>query len=155
MCIAISECIKENTGLSLFKHFIPEETFCDTHYGYGGTCDLHTNRMEYAWVIDYKSKDEVTAKTKGYDSHADQLAAYANGFGMRHAKQANLFISRTPPPEGEPWAVKFYEHKNTEIAWARFKHTLMTWQIIKKYGPYYSRYIENLIPPELQHRSNT
>ena len=143
MCFAIADCIKENTGLSLYEDFIPEARFCNTEIGYGGTCDLHTQLVTEPWVIDYKSKDEVTPKTRGYEEQAEQLAAYANGLGIASARTANLFISRNPPEGDEPWGVKFYEHKD-KMAWARFQHTTYLWQIMKKYGPYYEAYIKEI-----------
>jgi hypothetical protein len=138
LCYAIVDAIKNHTGLSLFDHFTPEARFCDTDLGYAGMCDLHTpvgTKVE-EWVLDYKTKDEVTNKTRGYDEQAEQLVAYSHGLGIPQARVANLFIPREPDDEGN-YFIKFYEHKNTESAWQRFKHTLMLWQVLKKYGPYY------------------
>ena len=136
LCYAIEECIRENTGLSLYD-FISEETFCNEEWGYGGTCDLHTNEsIKLPWVIDYKTKDEVTEKTRGYDGQAEQLAAYSHGLGIPEARIANIFIPRELP-EGKVF-VKFYEHDDNH-AWQRFKHQCMLWQMTKKYGPYYER----------------
>lgn len=145
MCSAVVNCIKEATGLSLYDDFIPEERFCNTDEGYAGTCDLHTPPNDTCeWVLDYKSKDEVDDKTRGYPEQAEQLVAYSHGLGLPHAKVGNIFISRTPPADGEPWAVKFFEHKDTDMAWLRFKHTLMLWQVTKKYGPYYEKAIKEV-----------
>ena len=140
MCYAIVDCIHENTGLSLFDDFIPEETFCDTELGYAGMCDLHTKPEVEPWVLDYKSKDVVTDKTKGYPEQAEQVAAYAHGLGMPQARTGNIFISRTVPAEDEPWGVKFFENKD-EMAWERFRHTLMLWQVSNTYGPYYDELV--------------
>lgn len=140
ICYAIMDCIKENTGLSLFDHFIPEKRFCNTELGYAGMCDLHTNLPIDAddWVLDYKTKDEITDKIRGWPEQAEQLSAYANGLKIGHARLGNIFISRKPPMfPGDPWPVKFYEHKDP-MAWERFKHTLYLWQVTKKYGPYYN-----------------
>lgn len=137
LCYAILDCIKENTGLSLFEDFTPEARFCDTGRGYAGMCDLHTHPPQKTlWVLDYKTKDEVTEKTRGYDEQAEQLVAYSHGLGIPEARVGNLFIPRTPDENGE-YFIKFYEHKNTDAAWQRFNHTLMLWQVLKKYGPYY------------------
>ena len=143
MCFAIADCIKENTGLSLYEDFIPEARFCNTEIGYGGMCDLHTRPKVDEWIVDYKTKDEVTEKTRGYEEQAEQLASYANLLGIPDAWTANIFISRNPPEGDEPWGVKFYEHKD-KMAWARFKHTAYLWQIMKKYGPYYEAYIKEI-----------
>lgn len=139
LCFAIVDCIKENTGLSLFDDFISEARFCDTHEGYAGMCDLHTKaHVKEPWVLDYKSKDEVTEKTRGWPEQAEQLEAYSHGLGIGGARVGNIFIDRNPPKDDEPWAVKFYEHKDP-MAWERFKHTLYLWQVIKKFGPYFDR----------------
>lgn len=146
ICYAIIECIKENTGLSLFDDFTPELRFCDTGYGYAGTCDLHTHPpQKKLWIIDYKTKDEVTDKTRGFPEQAEQLAAYSHGLGIPAARLGNIFIQRkeNPPPKDEPWPVTFFEHKDP-MAWQRFKHTLQLWQVIKKYGPYYDHLCEEL-----------
>ena len=139
MCFAIADCIKENTGLSLYTDFIAEERFCDTELGYAGMCDLHTKPEVEPWVLDYKTKDEVDEKTKGYPEQAEQLVAYSYGLRMPEARIGNIFISRNPPGEDEPWAVKFFEHKDIIHPWLEFLHTLQTWQIKKKYGPYYHK----------------
>jgi hypothetical protein len=125
MCNAVHMCLMENCGE---QDWVMEERFA-SELGYGGMCDLHSQE----WVVDYKTKDEVDDKTRGWPEQAEQLAAYANGLGVPHARLANLFVSRTPPAEGEPWGVKFFEHKD-EYAWNRFKATLALWQISKKYG---------------------
>jgi hypothetical protein len=142
LCHTVITCIKEHTGLSLFTDFIPEARFCDTYWGYAGMCDLHSKPKVIPWVLDYKTKDEVTDKTRGYEGQAEQLAAYAKGFNLEGARLGNIFISRSAPPEGQPWGVKFYEHKDKN-GWSRFVHQLMLWQVTKKYGPYYERYMED------------
>lgn len=138
MCFAIVDCIKENTGLSLFDDFIPEARFCDSDEGYAGMCDLHTPPSdENEWTLDYKTKDEVTEKTRGFPEQAEQLSAYSHGLGLPNARLGNIFISRNPPENpDDPWPVKFFEHKDP-MAWERFRHTLQLWQVTKKYGPYY------------------
>jgi hypothetical protein len=142
LCIAIMECVRENTGLSLFDDFVSEASFCDSELGYAGKIDLHTKpEVTDKWMLDYKTKDEVDEKTRGYDGQAEQLAAYAHGIKQEGARLGNIFICRNPPPEGQPWAIKFYEHKD-DLAFDRFKHQLMLWQITKKYGPYYEAYLE-------------
>ena len=138
MCERVFEVIQENTYPfeewtdGAYRSFKTETRFCDTEHGFAGMCDLHNSE----WVIDYKSKDTVDEKTKGWKEQAEQLAAYAHGLGYPNARLANVFISREPPPEGEPWGVVWYEHKD-DMAWQRFRHTLMLWQVENKYGPYF------------------
>ena len=127
MCVAVMELIEEKTDLDFFDDFTPEERFCDTELGFAGMCDLHNEH----WIIDYKSKDTVDAKTRGWPEQAEQLAAYAHGLGYPDARLANVFISREDPTQ-----VVWFEHKDP-MAWERFRHTLMLWQVEKKYGPYY------------------
>jgi hypothetical protein len=142
LCHAVIECIEENTGLSLLDHFIPEQRFCDTSLGYAGMCDLHTpadlvidGANDVPWVIDYKTKDFVDSKTRGWPNQAEQLAAYSHGLGIPDARLANVFIPRTPDEDGN-YVVTFYEH-NDPMAWHRFRHALYLWQVTNKYGPYY------------------
>lgn len=145
MCHAVAECIMENTGLGLHGDFYSETRFCKKSEGYAGMCDLHSKHIngEYLlgdqkdeWVIDYKSKDTVDAKTRGFPEQAEQLAAYAHGLGRPRARIANIFISREDPTQ-----VKFFEHKDP-LAWERFRHGLMLWQVTNKFGPYYDNLID-------------
>lgn len=133
MCKAVYACLLENCGVQNWKM---EEHFA-SDLGYGGMCDLHSEE----WVVDYKSKDTVDDKTRGWQEQADQLAAYAHGLGVPEARTANIFISRTPPPEGEPWPVKFFEHKD-DMAWHRFKAALVLWQVTNKYGRAFEQLIK-------------
>ena len=125
MCQAVDDLIAEKTGG--MNDFQTETRFCDTGHGYAGMCDLHNEH----WIIDYKSKDTVDAKTKGWKEQAEQLAAYAHGLGYPNARLANVFISREDPTQ-----VVWYEHQD-ELAWERFRHALMLWQIENKYGPHF------------------
>lgn len=131
MCVAVYDLIMENTGLDI-DDFKVETRFCDTELGYAGMCDLHNEH----WIIDYKTKDVVDEKTKGWAEQAEQLAAYAHGLGYPNARLANIFISRTDPTQ-----VVFYEHKNTEYAWSCFLDTLRLWQKDNKYGPWYDAWV--------------
>jgi len=143
MCEAVESLILEKTGLSLCNDFYAESRFCNHDDGYAGMCDLHSIHMNgtYAgrepdrdeWIIDYKSKDTVDAKTRGWPEQAEQLAAYAHGLGRPNARLANIFISRSYPSQ-----VVWFEHKDP-LAWERFRHTLMLWQVSKKFGPYYDK----------------
>ena len=132
MCEQVAFCVEAETGMDFFDSFKTETRFCDTTHGYAGMCDLHND----TWFIDYKSKDTVDDKTRGWKEQAEQLAAYANGIGYPAARLANVFISRTPPADGEPWGVRWFEHKD-DMAWERFRHALMMWQVENKFGPYF------------------
>ena len=123
LCESVWAMLVDKCGL---QKWIPEATVVNIEMGYGGKCDLHSKE----WVVDFKTKDEVNEKTRGYGEQAAQLAAYAHGLGLGHARTANLFISRS---DG---ALQWFEHKDT-MAWERFKAALMLWQVTKKYGPLY------------------
>ena len=129
MCNAVLELIEDKTGLDFFDDLKAEERFCDTKHGYAGMCDLHNNE----WIIDFKTKDTVSPKTRGFPEQAEQLAAYRTGLlGVDStARLANVFISREDPTQ-----VVWFEHKDP-MAGERFRHTLMLWQVTKKFGPYY------------------
>ena len=113
-------------GCGQHKNWQTETRFCDTKLGYAGMCDLHNHE----WVIDFKTKDHVDEKTRGWPEQAMQLAAYAHGLGIPNARLANVFISRAD------YTVKFYEHKDS-LAFEKFKAILTFWQLSKKYGPIY------------------
>jgi hypothetical protein len=115
MCAAVHGLIEEKTGLDFIEDFEAEMRFCDTKHGYAGMCDLSGEE----WIIDYKSKDTVSPKTRGFPEQAEQLAAYAHGLGYPNARLANVFISREDPSQ-----VVWFEHKDP-MAWERFRHTLM------------------------------
>ena len=132
MCHAVVDLLNEKCGEGV--GWISEKRFCNTDYGYAGMCDLHDE--EGKWVVDFKTKDEVTPKTRGFPEQAEQLAAYANGLGAPNARLANIFISRSNPTD-----VAFFEHKD-DMAWLRFTHTLQLWQVTKKFGPYYDLLME-------------
>ena len=143
---AIRQCILENTGLELLDNFISEARFCNTEYGYAGMCDLHTApEVKTPWVIDYKSKDDSAfdKSIRGYPEQGQQLVAYRAGLlGVKSkARIANIFISRDEPAEGEPWKVSWYEHKDPDYLWACFLTTLAMWQMDKKFGPIYDKWL--------------
>lgn len=120
---AVDNCVQENTGCT---DWIAEQRFCDTELGYAGMCDLHNDE----WVIDFKTRDTVDEKTRGWPEQACQLAAYAHGLGVPNARIANVFISR------DDHSAVWFEHKD-DTAWLRFLKALELWQVTKKYGPIY------------------
>lgn len=125
MCEAVSDVVCDNTKC-LHGDWFSEIRFCDTKLGYAGMCDLHNDE----WVIDFKTKDHVDEKTRGWPEQAMQLAAYAHGLGIPNARLANVFISRAD------YTVRFYEHKDP-LAFEKFRAILTFWQLSKKYGPIY------------------
>ena len=126
MCETVDSCIYEHTSYT--GEWKAEARFCDTENGFAGMCDLHNDD----WVIDFKTKDTVDDKTRGWPEQAEQLAAYAHGLGVPNARLANVFISREDPTQ-----VVWFEHKNTDHAWLRFIHAVHLWSVEKKYGPYW------------------
>ncbi|GAG26038.1 unnamed protein product, partial [marine sediment metagenome] len=90
MCTAVEELIIEKAGIETWMDAKSEARFCDVEHGFAGMADLHTDN----WIIDFKTKDEVDAKTRGWPEQAEQLAAYAHGLGYPNARLANVFISR-------------------------------------------------------------
>ena len=143
MCAAVMQLIEDKTGLDYFDDFKAETRFCDTGHGYAGMCDLHFYESAHvgrkgSWVIDYKSKDTVDEKTRGWPENAQQLAAYARGLGIPNARLANVFISRENPTD-----VKWFEHTNTEYHWSCFLDALHLWQKTKKFGPWYDSWVES------------
>lgn len=128
LCQRVNGLIVENTGR---EDWIAEQRFCDTELGYAGMCDLHND----AWVIDFKTRDTVSDKDRGWPEQACQLAAYAHGLGVPDARIANVFIGR------DDGNVCFYEHKD-DTAWLRFLKALELWQVTKKYGPLYEEMVK-------------
>ena len=142
----VAELIREKTGLP-FERFTPEQQFAHASLGYGGKCDLYTDSPGEEWVIDYKTKDTVSANERGYPEQAEQLAAYGKGLGLKAPRYANLFIARTPNADGT-WSLAWYEHRDN-TAWHRFHASLYLWQVCKKFGPLYEAVVD-----EETHRDN-
>ena len=136
-CYAVYKLIEDKCGI-MWSNAILEKSFCNLEHGYAGRCDLHAYvalQEDTTWVIDFKTKDTVDDKTRGWPEQAEQLAAYAHGLGIPDARLANVFISREDPTQ-----VVWFEHKDP-MAWERFRHTLMLWSVSKKFGPYYEQLI--------------
>ncbi len=122
---AVKEVIERETGVHDWR---PEKSFCHP-LGYGGKCDLHSD----LWVIDYKTKNQIEdGKKLAWDDHAQQLAAYREGFGIPKARCANVFVTTT-----EPVKVVWHEHEAEELerGWQMFKCLLRYWQIKNRYVP--------------------
>lgn len=82
--------------------------------GYGGKVDLHS---KVGVVVDFKTKDKITPDLKCWDDHFMQTASYRHGLGMPEARCANIFVSRSNPPEA-----MLIEHKPEELSrgWRMF-----------------------------------
>lgn len=101
---------------------------CEEYFysgGYAGCADLVSDE----WVIDYKSKQEASKFKPGkmaYPEHAQQLAAYSEGFGGGR-KCANIFICL------ETGEVDFHLHSEEEIkrGWKVFSHALEIFKVLK------------------------
>lgn len=141
MCHAVDSLLSKHCGV---RDWIPEATVVSKEYGYAGKVDLYSEGTgdweegfrRGGWLIDFKSKDEVNDKTRGFPEQGQQLSAYRRALAENrrinpNARIANIFISRS---DG---AVCFYEHKNPDYAWDCFLATLRMWQVHKKYGVYW------------------
>jgi hypothetical protein len=119
---AVHNFIVEHTGLS--SGWIPEHTFsCEE--GYGGMVDLH--HESGLWVIDYKTKDDLTKKCD-YPEQCMQLSAYSHGLGFPGAKKLNIYVDRS-----NQGMFKWHEWKDD--MYDRFECLLKYWQIVKGYKP--------------------
>ena len=65
----------------------PERSFAH-NYGYAGKIDWSSS----AAVVDFKTKGVVDKRTKAYDEHLMQLAAYDKGLGGEPRRLLNVFI---------------------------------------------------------------
>lgn len=102
----------------------PEVSFAHP-LGFGGKVDLTGDLEDGDCVlIDFKTKDEVTDSTRGYEEQAMQLAAYREGLWRPEARCANVFVSRS-----EPWAVKVWEWDEADLqkGWQMFRSLLAYW----------------------------
>lgn len=68
----------------------PERSFSCREYGYGGKVDLHSDQ----WVVDWKTKSDVSEKDKLWDEHFLQLAAYRYGLQLPAARCAIAYVDR-------------------------------------------------------------
>ena len=82
-------------------------------------------------VIDFKSKDVITAKVKAYDEHLMQLSAYDVGLGSAGRRLINVFVG------ADDCNVKVHEWGKD--AWVRgfgcFTALLSYWKHKNNYHP--------------------
>jgi hypothetical protein len=95
--------------------------------GYGGKVDLHSNQV----VVDFKTKEGPLDGLKLYDSHFMQLAAYANGLGLRTPRCAVVFVRRDQP-EAE---LKLLSKDDVNRGWLQFNALLQYWQAKTRHVP--------------------
>lgn len=101
ICAAAIEVIRENCGEQQWR---TEKSFaCDL--GYGGKVDLHSDQ----WIVDFKTKQNVSDKDTTYLEHALQLASYRRGLNLPHACCAIVFVDRDRP------AAKFVKIAEDEL----------------------------------------
>lgn len=111
------------------QEWIPERTFVNTAWKYGGAIDLHSNY----WFLDVKGKDFTEDNPpKPYDENGMQLAAYRAGMMKPWAKCANVFFSRNIP--GLVHIVDWDEDELKRCL-EMFYHCLHLWKLQKRYEP--------------------
>jgi hypothetical protein len=101
--------------------------------GFGGKMDLTGTHPElHPVTIDYKMKDfSDKNKTRAYDEHVTQLAAYSNGLGYHRPRCLNIFISSTVPGL---FVVKEWTDDEISRGWRAFKALLELWNTRKKFA---------------------
>ena len=107
--------------------------------GYAGQCDASApaHGKQPPIILDWKTKDEVTSKTRAYDDQGLQLAAYAHALGFTgECRLVNVYVQREHDGDG-PWPVKWFEHRPEQHGryWDTFKAALQLWQVRKAYRP--------------------
>lgn len=103
----------------------PERSFA-SDLGYGGKIDFsHDSGL----LIDFKTTQRITDKTKPYDEHLMQCAAY--GYGLFHPKfrALNVFIGI------EDKEIRVFEHswEDLERGWKMFSALLTYWRLSKNW----------------------
>jgi len=100
-----------------------EKRFYDSR-GFGGCADL----VSPLAVVDFKTKEGCVKKTKGYDYHGRQLAAYREGLGLHEAQMFNVFISIDIAGE-----FSIYRHNEDNNYFDQFLAALGLWKSLKNY----------------------
>lgn len=123
---------------SLVQHFkvkpiwLVERSFSDP-LGFGGKVDMHCfPDASPPIVADLKTKDfGPEDKVDAYDEHLMQLSAYRYGLGIKTARCANVFVSRT-----HPGLIKIIEWPEEELTkgWEMFKCLLQFWKLKNNFG---------------------
>jgi hypothetical protein len=99
------------------------------HLGFGGKCDVH----KPGFVADFKTKDfDGDNLPAVYDNHAQQLAAYREGFKMPHARCAIIYVSTKIP--GLTHLVEI-DQDELSRGWEMFCTLLRYWKLKNNYYP--------------------
>ena len=122
-CKAVDEALKA-IGIDGHSGFAEKSFSCKL--GYGGKLDLNGQ----GWIVDFKSKPMIEeGKDYGYDEHAMQLAAYAQGLNDPCARLINVFVGL------EDAKVSIKEWEPSERYFAQFFALLNYWQAKNQYIP--------------------
>ena len=132
--MAVGEAIDARFPVPLLSKYSVHEWQAERSFGhplgFGGKTDLCADDTDPPIVLDFKSKDVVDDRTRGYDEQAMQLAAYREGLGYPDATCANVFVTRS-----EPWTVRIHVWTEEELqrAWVMFKCLLSYHKAQTKY----------------------
>jgi hypothetical protein len=97
--------------------------------GYGGKCDVH----KPGFVADFKTKEFTADNLPAvYDNHAQQLAAYREGFNMPNARCAIIYVSTSVP--GLTHTVEI-DQDELSRGWEMFCTLLRYWKLKNNYYP--------------------
>jgi hypothetical protein len=97
--------------------------------GFGGKCDVH----KPGFVADFKTKEfDADNLPAVYDNHAQQLAAYREGFNMPNARCAIIYVSTKIP--GLTHLVEI-DQEELDRGWEMFCTLLRYWQLKQNYFP--------------------
>jgi hypothetical protein len=108
-----------------------ESTFAH-ELGYGGKCDLRSDRV----IIDFKCKDFTDTEKLAWPEQCMQLVSYGRGFGMLFPEHVNIFVSTREPGliYGHYWT-----QRECEDGWEAFQCLLRLWQIRRGYMSAFKR----------------
>lgn len=132
--MSVEDALIEHFKVNPLQDWLVEHSFADP-LGYGGKVDMYCKPDQYAptgIVADIKTKDfGPDDKVDAYDEHLLQLAAYRHGLGIKTARCANVFVSRT-----HPGLVKIIEWTEEDLTrgWEMFKCLLQFWKLKNNFG---------------------
>lgn len=119
------------------RHWWRSEKPCVGDIGFATKSDLSLDHPGKQWVVDIKSKDGALDELKLWDEHSQQLAATRYALGMKDAKCAILFLSRTEPQA----RIVVAEEEQIQHGWECFKALCHYWQIKHRHKPTWSKEI--------------
>lgn len=128
-CCKVQQTLTQH-GVDIFTGNA-ERSFA-SELGYGGKIDYsHKEGI----IVDFKTTASITPKTKPYDEHRMQLAAYGRGIfsnipNLTHFRALNVFIGI------DNQEVRVFEHMwdDLEIGWRMFQHLLDFWYLSKNFN---------------------